>query len=223
MFHFWFVSWVGDENWRNGTALSYHYWTTPLPNWTGWYLSAYLPKIVHVMSVAMHFVIELLVVVLLLFPPTRAIGFWGVFILQVIGFVVTEYIRANWLVRHHCYWKLWIVQLLLCRCCTMRPRWFDVSNILSGLVLRYCHSFTILAPVSWLWGTLVYCSLESSWVACFWCIIESQFVEYLLRHVPLPPGNELELIIAHLYCDCARLLVYQFVIPTTLPILQRYA
>jgi hypothetical protein len=42
---------------------------------------------VHVLSVALHFIIEMVVVVLLLLPPTRVIGFWGVFILQVGLFV----------------------------------------------------------------------------------------------------------------------------------------
>ncbi len=29
----------GDPNWRNLTALTYHYWTQPLPPWTAWFVS----------------------------------------------------------------------------------------------------------------------------------------------------------------------------------------
>src|SRR6185369_12575803 len=32
----------GDPNWRNLTALAYHYWTQPLPPWTAWF-AAQLP------------------------------------------------------------------------------------------------------------------------------------------------------------------------------------
>ncbi len=29
----------GDPNWRNLTALTFHYWTQPLPTWTAWFVS----------------------------------------------------------------------------------------------------------------------------------------------------------------------------------------
>jgi predicted DCC family thiol-disulfide oxidoreductase YuxK len=29
----------GDPNWRNLTALTFHYWTQPLPPWTAWYMA----------------------------------------------------------------------------------------------------------------------------------------------------------------------------------------
>ena len=29
----------GDPSWRNLTALTYHYWTQPLPPWTAWYMA----------------------------------------------------------------------------------------------------------------------------------------------------------------------------------------
>jgi len=49
----------GDPTWRDLTALSYHYETTCLPTWTGWYMHA-LPLGFHKASAAMMFAIELL-------------------------------------------------------------------------------------------------------------------------------------------------------------------
>ncbi len=48
----------GDPTWRDLTALSYHYETTCLPTWTGWYMHA-LPMWLHRFSAAMMFAIEL--------------------------------------------------------------------------------------------------------------------------------------------------------------------
>ncbi len=48
----------GDPTWRNLTALQYHYWTTCLPVWTGWWMNL-LPAVVHRASVAVMFAIEL--------------------------------------------------------------------------------------------------------------------------------------------------------------------
>lgn len=48
----------GDEAWRNLTALTYHYWTQPLPIWTAWYAHQ-LPLWFHKASCAAMFVIEL--------------------------------------------------------------------------------------------------------------------------------------------------------------------
>lgn len=32
------VKWFGDDAWRNGTALEYHFFTQPLPTWTSWFV-----------------------------------------------------------------------------------------------------------------------------------------------------------------------------------------
>jgi hypothetical protein len=57
----------GDPTWRDLTALEYHYWTTCLPVWVGWY-AAQLPPWVQRGSVAAMFVIELLVPFAILGP-----------------------------------------------------------------------------------------------------------------------------------------------------------
>jgi hypothetical protein len=48
----------GDPNWRNLTALAYHYWTQPLPPWTAWFV-AQLPLSFHKLSCLVMFAIEL--------------------------------------------------------------------------------------------------------------------------------------------------------------------
>lgn len=54
-----YVKWAsGDEAWRNLTALTYHYWTQPLPLPTAWYVHQ-LPIWFHKLSCALVFVVEL--------------------------------------------------------------------------------------------------------------------------------------------------------------------
>lgn len=48
----------GDPTWRDGTALTYHYWTQPLPNPVSWYADR-LPDALQALSQWVMFVIEL--------------------------------------------------------------------------------------------------------------------------------------------------------------------
>ncbi len=50
----------GDPTWRDGTALTYHYWTQPLPNPVSWYADR-LPDALHAFSQWAMFAIELVV------------------------------------------------------------------------------------------------------------------------------------------------------------------
>ncbi len=69
MFSSGFVKWrSGDRNWRNLTALNYHYATQPLPTWPAWYLHQ-LPAWFHKLSVVVMFVIELVAPVFVFAPP----------------------------------------------------------------------------------------------------------------------------------------------------------
>src|SRR2546427_5011329 len=58
----------GDGNWRNLTALSYHYETQPLPTSTAWYLRQ-LPGWFHKLSAVVMFGIELVAPVFVFMPP----------------------------------------------------------------------------------------------------------------------------------------------------------
>jgi hypothetical protein len=48
----------GDESWRDLSALTYHYWSQPIPTWTAYYVD-HLPRWVHAFSCAVMFAIEL--------------------------------------------------------------------------------------------------------------------------------------------------------------------
>jgi predicted DCC family thiol-disulfide oxidoreductase YuxK len=48
----------GDPNWKNLSALTYHYWTQPLPPWTAWFV-AQLPASFHRLSCFVLLAIEL--------------------------------------------------------------------------------------------------------------------------------------------------------------------
>jgi lipase maturation factor 1 len=59
----------GDESWRDLSALTYHYWTQPLPTWTSAYVND-LPVLVHQFTCAATLAIEL-VAPLGIFGPRR--------------------------------------------------------------------------------------------------------------------------------------------------------
>ncbi|MFP4598709.1 MAG: lipase maturation factor family protein [Persicimonas sp.] len=60
----------GDETWRDLSAMTYHYWTQPIPNWTSWWAHQ-LPTFFHSAATAATLVLEI-AVPLLLFMPRRA-------------------------------------------------------------------------------------------------------------------------------------------------------
>ena len=81
----------GDATWRNLTALSYHYWTQPLPTWIGWYANL-LPEWFQRLSCFAMFAIELGVPVLIWVGPTpRRIAFAAFVALQMLIFSTGNY------------------------------------------------------------------------------------------------------------------------------------
>jgi len=71
-----------DPHWRDLTALEYHYWTTCLPTWAGWWVHR-LPAWFHRASVAIMLGIEL-AVPFLLFVPIRRLRIAGVALLAAL-------------------------------------------------------------------------------------------------------------------------------------------
>jgi hypothetical protein len=66
---------AGDKNWRNLTALSYHYVSQPIPNMWAWYADK-LPMWFHKVSTALMFWVELVVPLLIFnFPEVRLFVF----------------------------------------------------------------------------------------------------------------------------------------------------
>ena len=84
-----------DPSWRNLTAMSYHYWTQPLPTPIAWYASQ-LPFRIQRFSTAMVFVIEL-GMPFLIFAPRRwrfPAGF-SILFLQALIFLTGNYTFFN--------------------------------------------------------------------------------------------------------------------------------
>jgi predicted DCC family thiol-disulfide oxidoreductase YuxK len=91
-----------DSTWRNLTALSYHYWTQPLPTPVAWYVNQ-LPLWVHRFSTAMVFVIELTVPFLFLGPRLwRFFGGLCLLFLQTLILVTGNYTFFNLLTMALC-------------------------------------------------------------------------------------------------------------------------
>jgi predicted DCC family thiol-disulfide oxidoreductase YuxK len=87
----------GDPNWRNLTALTFHYQTQPLPTWIGWYAQQ-LPLWFQKASCVGMFAIEL-GAPLLIFAPRR-LRFGGgaaIACLQILILLTGNYTFFNWL------------------------------------------------------------------------------------------------------------------------------
>lgn len=62
--------WSGDPTWADWSALTYHYWTQPLPNALSWW-AHHLPDTLHVLAVGAMFLAELVL------PVGIVLGRWG--------------------------------------------------------------------------------------------------------------------------------------------------
>jgi hypothetical protein len=95
-----------DQTWRNLTALSFHYWTQPLPNRISWYM-AQLPLSFQKMSTAFVLGVEL-VIPFLIFAPRRIriFGAWWLLSLQTLIFLTGNYTFFNLLAMAMCVF-LW--------------------------------------------------------------------------------------------------------------------
>ena len=87
----------GDPNWRNLTALTFHYQTQPLPTWIGWYAHQ-LPLWFQKVSCAGMFAIEL-GAPFLIFAPRRLrfCGGAAIAFLQILILLTGNYTFFNWL------------------------------------------------------------------------------------------------------------------------------
>jgi hypothetical protein len=87
----------GDVNWRNLTALNFHYWTQPLPDPVSWY-AAQLPMWFQKFSCLALFIIELILPFFIFFGRSlRLIAFWGIISLQLLIALTGNYCFFNWL------------------------------------------------------------------------------------------------------------------------------
>ncbi|MGV3619235.1 MAG: lipase maturation factor family protein [Archangium sp.] len=85
----------GDPSWRDLTALTYHWWTQPLPTWTS-FLIAELPLFIQQAMCALMFVFELLIPLLAFGPrKLRGVAAAGLIVLQAALFVAGNYSYYN--------------------------------------------------------------------------------------------------------------------------------
>lgn len=87
----------GDPSWQDGTALTVHYQTQPIPNAVAWYAHQ-LPRWFHRLSCQAMFAIELGAPWLMLLPrPGRLAGAGLLAFLQVLIMATGNYAYFNWL------------------------------------------------------------------------------------------------------------------------------
>lgn len=153
----------GDENWRNLTALLFHYETQPLPTWIGWYFHQ-MPGWFQTFSAIVMFVVEIAVPILIFTPAKiRRIAFFPLVGLQVIIFLTGNYCFFNLLAIALCF--------LLVDDAAIPARWHPVARdderpksilsrvwsvwisraVLAGLFLLSLIHFAVSlqVPISW--------------------------------------------------------------------------
>lgn len=93
----------GDRAWRDMTALTYHYWTQPLPNPISPFAHA-LPRWFHKASTLITFVIELAVPFLIFWPRARWLPAIAFTALSLLIFTTGNYTFFNLLAISLCFW-----------------------------------------------------------------------------------------------------------------------
>jgi hypothetical protein len=80
-----------DPSWRDGTALTFHWWTQPIPPWTAWYLTK-APLWFDIFSCWVMFFAELIAPWLTFTPRRlRRIAFWSIVVFQVLILITGNY------------------------------------------------------------------------------------------------------------------------------------
>jgi hypothetical protein len=95
----------GDSSWRNLTALSYHYWTQPLPNPISPFMH-FMPLWFHRATTGLAFVIELGCPFLMFWPRGRWIAALGFTMLSLSILVSGNFTFFNWLTIFLCFWLI---------------------------------------------------------------------------------------------------------------------
>jgi hypothetical protein len=150
----------GDPNWRNLTALRYHYETQPLPTPLAWYANQ-LPLAVQRASVAGMFAVELLAPFLIFLPGGLRAGTAGaIALLQLLIILTGNYTFFNWLTVALCLFALddvavrrWIPQKLARR---IRPAYpgrvaRTIAAVAAALVLLLSSILLVSAVTGRTW------------------------------------------------------------------------
>lgn len=144
----------GDPNWKNLTALTYHYYTQPLPTPFAWYAQQ-LPLWFHQLSTLGTFVIEL-VVPFTIFAPWRRLRFLGaaaMTFLQILIILTGNYTFFNWLTIFLCvllldddFLRRWLPKRLITRLNPTPkplPRWRRILVAPIAIFLIYLGALQI--------------------------------------------------------------------------------
>jgi predicted DCC family thiol-disulfide oxidoreductase YuxK len=147
----------GDPTWRNLTALTFHYYTQPLPTWISWYASQ-SPLWFLKSSCAGMFIIELGAPFLIFMPRRiRFAGAAAIAFLQVLIMLTGNYTFFNWLTLALCVLSLddFLLQRILPVRLTLphaerktRPHWRLGFTIPLALIFISVSFLQIAAVVS---------------------------------------------------------------------------
>ena len=81
----------GSNNWRDLTALNFHYWTQPIPSWISWYIDQ-LPSSIDKLSLIFTYWCELIVPFMIFFPRRiRRIAFFSLILFQILIIISGNY------------------------------------------------------------------------------------------------------------------------------------
>jgi len=134
-----------DPAWRNLSAMSFHFWTQPLPTPLAWYANQ-LPFWFQRFSTAMVFVIELAVPFLFFAPrPWRFLGAFSLLFLQALIFLTGNYTFFNLLTMALCLFLFDDAALAKFRLKIRRVR-------ITPAVARTVAIIVLILSVSELWG-----------------------------------------------------------------------
>ena len=125
----------GDPNWRNLSALDYHYWTQPLPTPIGWY-AAQLPSWFQTFTTGCMFAVEL-AIPFLIFAPRRLRHF------AALSMAALEVLIA--LTGNYCFFNLLTIAL----CVLLLDDAFLERWLPSGLIARLRDSTAATSPPRW--------------------------------------------------------------------------
>jgi len=110
----------GDSSWRDGTAMTYHYWTQPLPNTISYWVHQ-LPNWVQRETTFLMFLFELGVPFFIFFPnPIRFVAALLILVFQLLILLTGNYGFFNLLAIALCvlliadrYWPVWLRRRIL--------------------------------------------------------------------------------------------------------------
>ncbi len=149
-----------DRNWRNLTALSYHYLSQPIPNTQAWFFHK-LPMWFHKASCVMMFYMELIVPFAIFAPPElRLFAF-----IQLIGLQFFIWFTGNFSYLNH---MTVVLCLLLLNNCYLSP---------------FISAPAILEPSPLLWSWAIDLAALAFLVLQFICLVSPYFPRRIFREI----------------------------------------